>query len=231
MPAFQVKDRIAQGDNKYIIQELENGKSALVHSPDLVSEKGTPFNKATIQPLFDAEYNSTAFVFNISSSNEATPVGEKTFAEFFEAITKGYNAIGYGIRTSEQTVLRPIGMMSDALVLLCETSILNPLRQQFWGLSAEGMTFAKSFSPSTGIYKSTATVTTDSNGDVMFSDNISYPLIAVAETLEFVPCRCYTIPNYMGGLSFRITTLDDDSPLRNTEIRLTTYKTEIWMLW
>ena len=51
---FNVTDRVAVGDNKYTMTQLEDGRIMLEPAPDSVAQAGTPLNKETLQPLFDA---------------------------------------------------------------------------------------------------------------------------------------------------------------------------------
>lgn len=63
---FEVKDRVAIGDNKYIITTLEDGRVQLEPSPDAVLEEGTPINKELLQPLVDA----VPVVFELTKDEE-----------------------------------------------------------------------------------------------------------------------------------------------------------------
>jgi hypothetical protein len=49
----EIKDRVAIGDDKYIIEQLEDGRVRLIPSPDLVTEPGTDINRALLQPMED----------------------------------------------------------------------------------------------------------------------------------------------------------------------------------
>lgn len=55
--APDIKDRVARGDNQYIMQDLGEGKILLTPAPDEVVESGTDINKALLQPLFDKVAN------------------------------------------------------------------------------------------------------------------------------------------------------------------------------
>ncbi len=48
-----IKDRIAFGDNKFIMTSLEDGRIMLTPSPDSVTEAGTDLNRALLQPIED----------------------------------------------------------------------------------------------------------------------------------------------------------------------------------
>ena len=63
---LEVKDRVAIGDNKYIITNLEDGRVQLEPSPDTVEEEGTPINKELLQPLVDA----VPVIFDLSMDSE-----------------------------------------------------------------------------------------------------------------------------------------------------------------
>lgn len=51
---LDVKDRVAVGDNKYILTDLGDGRVQLDPAPDNVEEEGTPINKELLQPIVDA---------------------------------------------------------------------------------------------------------------------------------------------------------------------------------
>lgn len=139
MGSFQVKDRVAVGDNKYIITTAEDGKQVLVPSPDEVVEEGTPLNREVLQPLFDTQYNSV-FFFNISDDNIATAAGQKTIAEFFAAIIQGNNVTAYGERTAGFVMLRPIASVFRT-VILEETFALGSSIVRLWSLTESSMSF------------------------------------------------------------------------------------------
>lgn len=48
-----IKDRIAEGDNKFIMTELGDGRIELTPAPDSVTEVGTPINKELLQWMED----------------------------------------------------------------------------------------------------------------------------------------------------------------------------------
>ena len=51
--ARTVKDRVAVGDDVFIIEDLGGGKVRLTPAPTSVTEQGTPINKAYLQPIED----------------------------------------------------------------------------------------------------------------------------------------------------------------------------------
>lgn len=48
-----IKDRIATGDNYFIIEQLADGKIKLTPAPTSITEVGTDINKALLQPIED----------------------------------------------------------------------------------------------------------------------------------------------------------------------------------
>lgn len=49
----EIKDRIAFGDNKYFMTQLDDGRIMLTPAPDSVPEKGTDINKELLQMMED----------------------------------------------------------------------------------------------------------------------------------------------------------------------------------
>ncbi len=49
-----IKDRVAQGDRKYDLVQLPDGRIELTPHPDSITEPGTDINKALLQPMEDA---------------------------------------------------------------------------------------------------------------------------------------------------------------------------------
>lgn len=72
-----IKDRVAVGDDLYLIED-EGGKKRLIPSPTEVVEEGTPINKELLQALCDAVENAQekhvarSGSFNVSSWNTST---------------------------------------------------------------------------------------------------------------------------------------------------------------
>ena len=48
-----ITDRVAMGDDCFIIEQLDDGRVRLVPSPDSVVVEGTPINKALLQLIED----------------------------------------------------------------------------------------------------------------------------------------------------------------------------------
>lgn len=48
-----IKDRVALGDNKYYMTQLEDGRVLLTPAPDRVVEEGTLINKELLQTMED----------------------------------------------------------------------------------------------------------------------------------------------------------------------------------
>jgi microcystin-dependent protein len=49
----EIKDRVAVGDDIFIVEDLGNNRIRLIPDPIHVSEPGTPINKALLQPIED----------------------------------------------------------------------------------------------------------------------------------------------------------------------------------
>jgi hypothetical protein len=49
----EIKDRVAVGDDIFIVEDLGNNRIRLIPAPTHVSEPGTPVNKALLQPIED----------------------------------------------------------------------------------------------------------------------------------------------------------------------------------
>ena len=49
----EIKDRVAVGDDIFIVEDLGNNRIRLIPAPTHVSEPGTPINKAFLQPIED----------------------------------------------------------------------------------------------------------------------------------------------------------------------------------
>ena len=80
----EIKDRVAVGDDIFIVEDLGNNRIRLIPAPTHVSEPGTPVNKALLQPIED--YLATGVV----------PVERK--------ITAGYGLIGGGDLSANRTL-------------------------------------------------------------------------------------------------------------------------------
>ena len=53
MAYINIKDRVALGDDKFIMTDLGGGRIQLVPDPDSITEAGTDINKALLQPAVD----------------------------------------------------------------------------------------------------------------------------------------------------------------------------------
>jgi hypothetical protein len=49
----EIKDRVAVGDDIFIVEDLGNNRIKLIPAPTHISEAGTPINKALLQPMED----------------------------------------------------------------------------------------------------------------------------------------------------------------------------------
>jgi hypothetical protein len=64
-----INDRVATGDDKFYVEELEDGRILLTPAPDSVTEPGTDINKALLQPIEDNVVWLMNRVFNDITSN------------------------------------------------------------------------------------------------------------------------------------------------------------------
>ena len=53
----EIKDRVAVGDDIFIVEDLGNNRIRLIPAPTHVSEPGTPINKALLQPMEDHRFS------------------------------------------------------------------------------------------------------------------------------------------------------------------------------
>ncbi len=75
----EIKDRVAVGDDIFIVEDLGNNRIRLIPAPTHVSEAGTPVNKALLQPIED--YLATGVVpveRTITAGNGLTGGGSLT---------------------------------------------------------------------------------------------------------------------------------------------------------
>src|SRR5690606_33127326 len=74
----EIKDRVAVGDDIFIVEELGNNRIKLIPDPTHVSEPGTPVNKALLQPIEDELGRLSAIVDTLSSSGLRVITGSYT---------------------------------------------------------------------------------------------------------------------------------------------------------
>lgn len=67
--AREIKDRVAIGDNRFYMEQLEDGRIMLTPAPDSVIEPGTDINKALLQPIEDRVVWLMNRVFDDITSN------------------------------------------------------------------------------------------------------------------------------------------------------------------
>lgn len=64
-----IKDRVALGDNKYYMTQLDDGRVMLTPAPDSVTEVGTDINKELLQLMEDRIILLMNRVFNDITAN------------------------------------------------------------------------------------------------------------------------------------------------------------------
>lgn len=99
-----IKDRLAAGDNKYLVEQLEGGRIKLTPAPDEVSEEGTAINADLLQPLEDARVEHAAAIAALqklsppafyvtvtpaTSGDTSVGTSDKTDAEIYAAYAAG----------------------------------------------------------------------------------------------------------------------------------------------
>lgn len=99
-----IKDRLAAGDNKYLFEQLADGRIKLTPAPDEVSEEGTAINADLLQPLEDARVEHAAAIAALqklsppafyvtvtpaTSGNTSVGTSDKTDAEIYAAYAAG----------------------------------------------------------------------------------------------------------------------------------------------
>ena len=104
----EIKDRVAVGDDIFIVEDLGDNRIKLIPAPTHVSEPGTPINKALLQPIED--YLATGVV----------PV-ERT-------ITVGDGLIGGGDLSADRTLKIDFATNSEAEEGTNNTKLMTPLR-------------------------------------------------------------------------------------------------------
>lgn len=67
--ARDIKDRVAIGDDCFILEDLGGGRVRLVPSPDSITEAGTDINKALLQLMEDRIVFLLNRVYNDISAN------------------------------------------------------------------------------------------------------------------------------------------------------------------
>lgn len=80
-----IKDRVALGDNKYYMEQLDDGRIMLTPAPDMVIEPGTDINKEFLQSLEDrivmllnrvyGDITSNPFIVRFASLENITAKG------------------------------------------------------------------------------------------------------------------------------------------------------------
>ena len=73
-----IKDRLAVGDTKYSVEQLDDGRIKLTPAPDEVSEEGTAINADLLQPLEDARVEHATAIEN--KMDKANPTGTGSFS-------------------------------------------------------------------------------------------------------------------------------------------------------
>ena len=70
-----IKDRVAVGDDIFIIEQLDGGRVRLIPDPTHVLEVGTPINKALLQPIEDTLGEVTRKLSKIEGEGGLIPRG------------------------------------------------------------------------------------------------------------------------------------------------------------
>ena len=99
-----IKDRLAVGDTKYSVEQLDDGRIKLTPAPDEVSEEGTAINADLLQPLEDARVEHAAAIAALqklsppafyvtvtpaTSGDTSVGTSDKTDAEIYAAYAAG----------------------------------------------------------------------------------------------------------------------------------------------
>ena len=91
----EIKDRVAVGDDIFLVEDLGNNRIRLTPTPTHVSEAGTPVNKALLQPIVDE--------LGYLSANHVTSVAGRIGAVTLSKYDVGLgNVQNYGIATQTQ---------------------------------------------------------------------------------------------------------------------------------
>ena len=79
----EIKDRVAVGDDIFIVEDLGNNRIRLIPAPTHVSEPGTPVNKALLQPIED-------FLATLDTNSLIPPGGIIMWSGAVDAIPEGW---------------------------------------------------------------------------------------------------------------------------------------------
>lgn len=121
--ARTIKDRIAIGDDCFILESLPDGRTKITPAPDSVMEEGTKINKELLQPVedklqeLDAMTEALLYLTGIISFNDCSWVTINTLAQAGKA--SGFFNVGdektITLTTGEQVTLVILGFDHDDL--------------------------------------------------------------------------------------------------------------------
>lgn len=131
---FEMQDRVAVGDDKYVLEELGDGRTRITPAPDSVLQEGTPINKENFQPLFD----TAPIHFNLTASGVGSvPVFQdgQTVQELYEALENGRSVV-ITVTINEKLVLFfvPFARMTILGQVMYELSTASRFGEPTYGM-------------------------------------------------------------------------------------------------
>ena len=114
-----IKDRIAEGDDIFSVEQLEDGRIRLIPTPDAVIEQGTPINKALLQPLVDISPNVYNIDFDISTGGEISFSEGQSASALYNDISSGKPVI---VTKNNEMFFVPTFLLLGRYILTCTST-------------------------------------------------------------------------------------------------------------
>lgn len=127
----EIKDRVAVGDDIFIVEDLGNNRIRLIPAPTHVSEPGTPVNKALLQPIED--YLATGVVpveRTITAGNGLTGGGSLSTNRTLSLGTPGTlsGATSNNVTSTSHTHAISVATQAEAEAGTNNVKLMTPLR-------------------------------------------------------------------------------------------------------
>lgn len=114
-----IKDRVAEGDDIFSVEHLEDGRIRLIPTPDAVIEQGTPINKALLQPLVDISPNVYNIDFDIMTGGEISFSEGQSASDLYNDISSGKPVI---VTKNNDAFFVPTVRIAGMYILTCVSS-------------------------------------------------------------------------------------------------------------
>lgn len=100
----EIKDRVAVGDDIFIVEDLGNNRIRLIPAPTHVSEPGTPVNKELLQPIED-ELGTLSSKVDVLTTSKVDKVPGKGLStnDFTNALKNKLDGIEAGAQVNTVT--------------------------------------------------------------------------------------------------------------------------------